>query len=756
MQITNRRTMLIVTGMTIISSAMNAQSALDYPDFHSIGDPNPVRAAAQVDFGYQVQQDFSAAYLPDLYWEWDPEPRWLSGIGFGGRTFFGSLGFGRNFFGSSLLDDEYVEVELRFSSSETTYCQTYRRDLGYPASGVGEFRGSAWDISDPNTPRRLNICFVEDNNQKPANLTWDPDESSLGSREYLFVMASDYDGTGLTYQGTDIGTADALYGWWPRQETGHPFFETDPATLTIRLAFIYGFQALPDLEQISLSWAFEEVGADSFRLYAGTVPSPNTILTTLPVDARTYLHSGLTIGTIFYYRMEAVSSTGERLFRSREVRAFPQQLTSNMSLAGEWNGLDTYGDIWGYTAPDGKEYALLCARNAGLSIIDISASPPLEVGFVPSLFPGNDAKDVKVYDHYAILIKQHEPAQVIDLSNPANPVTVSTIHIGPGEEGGGAHNAFVEGSYLYTMGDHGLGGLTIFDLTNPAAPLKVGEYQPYYYHDGYVRNDTGYFAAAENGVDILNLANKASPTFIANVNYDGSWAHNCWTTENGNHLIIGDENGTSGKWTRIFDISDLNNISMIAEYIVDSSAIVHNSYVRDNYLYVAHYTEGIRLVDITDPASPVEVAFYDTYPLQQYGFFGNWSLYPYFASGKIIASDMQTGLYVLDVDWTALGVELPSDPLPDDFSLAQNYPNPFNPVTTIHYQLPRGTDVSLVVLDLLGREVAGLVDSRQQAGRHQILWTGTTVEGQEVPSGIYFARLVTPGYSKSIKMLLLK
>ena len=756
MQITNRRMMMLLIGMTIISSVIHSQSTFDHRDLSSIGEPNLVKIAAQLDAGHPVQKHYLAAQLPDLYWEWDPEPRWLSGFGYGLRTFFGSLGYGRYFFGSTLLDDQHVEVEIRFSASETTYCQTYRRDLGYPASGVGVFRGSAWDISDPNAPRRLNLCFVEDNDQKPANLTWDPDESSLGSREYLFVMASDYDGTGLTYQSTDGRTADVLYAWWPRLETGHPFFESDPATLTIGLALIYDFQAVPDLEQISLSWAFEEVGADSFKLYAGTAPSPDSIRTTLPVDARTYKHSGLTHGIPYYYRLEAVSSTGEVLYRSRELGAFPHQLTWNMSLVGEWNELDSYGDIWGYTAPDGKEYALLCARDDGLSIIDISANPPVEVSFVPSLLPEMDAKDVKVYDHYAILIKEYEPAQVIDLSNPANPATVSTIHIGPSEGGGGAHNAFVEGNHLYTMGDHGVGGLTIFDLTNPPAPLKVGEYQQHYYHDGYVRNNTGYFAATVNGVDILDLTDKASPALIANVNYDGAWAHNCWTTEDGNYLIIGDENGTAGNWSRIFDISDLSDISMVSEHIVDSSAIVHNSYVLDNYLYVAHYTEGVRIVDISDPTSPVEVAYYDTYPSQQYGFFGCWSVYPYFASGKIIASDLQTGLYVLGVDWPAVAVGLPSDPLPADFSLAQNYPNPFNAVTTIRYDLPRETEMTLAIFDLLGREVARLVESRQQPGHHQAIWTGTTAEGRELPSGIYIARLAKPNYTESIKMLLLK
>ena len=90
------------------------------------------------------------------------------------------------------------------------------------------------------------------------------------------------------------------------------------------------------------------------------------------------------------------------------------------------------------------------------------------------------------------------------------------------------------------------------------------------------------------------------------------------------------------------------------------------------------------------------------------------------------------------------------------FNIFQNYPNPFNSVSTIRYELPHASDVSLIVYDLLAREVASLVDSHMEPGYHQIQWNGRNASGKRVPSGIYIARLVTLEYTNSIKMVLLK
>ncbi|MBC8192845.1 MAG: T9SS type A sorting domain-containing protein [FCB group bacterium] len=88
--------------------------------------------------------------------------------------------------------------------------------------------------------------------------------------------------------------------------------------------------------------------------------------------------------------------------------------------------------------------------------------------------------------------------------------------------------------------------------------------------------------------------------------------------------------------------------------------------------------------------------------------------------------------------------------------LNQNYPNPFNPSTTIEYDLPDQSDVSVIVYDIAGREVQTLISTSQSAGRYKISWDGTSKEGQQVAAGMYFARLQADEYSSVVKMVYLR
>ena len=115
------------------------------------------------------------------------------------------------------------------------------------------------------------------------------------------------------------------------------------------------------------------------------------------------------------------------------------------------------------------------------------------------------------------------------------------------------------------------------------------------------------------------------------------------------------------------------------------------------------------------------------------------------------------GAWESPFDSTLVGIPQPGfENNPKTFSLAQNYPNPFNPATQIRYVLPYLSNIKLTVYNLLGQTVATLVNSKQSAGRYTILWDGKNDSGVQQPSGIYFYRLKTGGFSDTKKMMLLR
>jgi choice-of-anchor B domain-containing protein len=440
------------------------------------------------------------------------------------------------------------------------------------------------------------------------------------------------------------------------------------------------------------------------------------------------------------YRVIARAANGDSLDASVIFSGTPNVVSANMTLLGVWHERQNYGGLWGYTAPDGREYALLPVRDEGLSIIDLWTDPPTEVSFVPTLSPGRDAKEVRVKGRYAYVNKESEPMQIIDLADPSNPVVVNTLHVDPPAGNGGAHTLEIDGDFLYSFGNKGVGGVVIYDLTDPVNPVQRGSRQPYYFHDGAIRNDTLYACAIYGqGIDIIDVSDKDNPAPIANFNYAGSGAHNCELSADGRYLFVGDEIGSSGNWMRAFDVSNPFAVTQVGAWIVDSSAVVHNFFRVGDDLYVAHYTEGVRVVDISNPATPVEVAHYDTYQPAQYGFHSVWNVYPYFASGRIIASDLEEGLWVLHNDLQTGVVDSPSGPPGGPrIALHPNHPNPFRSSTTIAFDLGAEGDVWLRVFDVSGRVVRTLLDGKVPAGRHEVVWDGRNEGGDAVASGIYF------------------
>ena len=180
-----------------------------------------------------------------------------------------------------------------------------------------------------------------------------------------------------------------------------------------------------------------------------------------------------------------------------------------------------------------------------------------------------------------------------------------------------------------------------------------------YVHDGSARNGHAYMAD-QNGnklriYDVTQLPG-SMPELSATPMPGTSIAHATWSTRDGMVCVTANES-TSGP-VGIFDISNKRLPIQVATYranpVSSPFAIPHNVYVENRILHVSHYTEGYRVLDLTDPANPLEVGYYDTYAGYSSGYDGAWGVYHTMPSGVIYVSDRQTGLYVFKPKATTL------------------------------------------------------------------------------------------------------
>lgn len=421
-----------------------------------------------------------------------------------------------------------------------------------------------------------------------------------------------------------------------------------------------------------------------------------------------------------------------------------------------------YSAVWGYVAPNGREYAILGCSD-GTAFIDVTDSASIsEVGFVPSTNPSsssNNWREMKTYSHYAYIVSEvnNSGIQIVDLQYLPDSIRYLGKFTIPGHTS--SHTISQSGPYLYINGGNATfgDGTVIVDITNPTNPVKRGGYNNDYVHDSRILNDTIWAANIyDEKLTVISATNKDNPTFVKSwSNLPGSGPHNCAITPDRKHILVTDEIGTAPFRLKIWNIQDLNNITYVTAWQPTgiTQSVVHNVEIYGNYAIVAHYSAGIRVVDISNPANPIEVAWYDTYPSNNSeNYNGCWGVY-LLPSGKIIASDRQTGLYVVKTNFTITGVQGVNNQVPDGFALNQNYPNPFNPSTKISFSLPKNTFVSLKLYDISGKELTTLVNDRRDAGNYEVTFDAAKLG---LASGVYFYSLTSDDFKETKKMILAK
>src|SRR5215213_834799 len=354
----------------------------------------------------------------------------------------------------------------------------------------------------------------------------------------------------------------------------------------------------------------------------------------------------------------------------------------------------TANDIWGWTdALTNKEYALIGLSN-GVAFVDVTnPTAPVYLGNLPRTAATADSlwRGMKVYrDHlYVVSEAANHGLQVFDLTQLRNvqspPVTFGeTAHY---DNFSSAHTIAVneETGYLYVAGskpnpnrtpnvdtcpgatDTRGGGLHIVDARNPAAPTFAGCVN----EDGYTHEtqcviyrgpDAQHhgrevcFSANEDTLTVVDVTNKSAPVQLSRTPYAGSgYTHQGWLTGDQARFLLDDELDEQNQQlarnrTFVWDVSDLDAPFVRGVFQGSTGSIDHNLYVRGLFAFESNYRSGVRVVDVRGAAAAnlSEVAFFDVYPLDDNpAFNGTWGNYPFFASGTIIASGMEQGLFVL-------------------------------------------------------------------------------------------------------------
>jgi len=285
---------------------------------------------------------------------------------------------------------------------------------------------------------------------------------------------------------------------------------------------------------------------------------------------------------------------------------------------------------------------------------------------------------------------------IVDLTNPYSPVLLGKVNSSIGNGHNTIHEILVfdqNGSrYLVeNFNSTGTKPLKVIDVTNPANPVFKWEFLPTgggWVHNMHIRGNL-MFASQYSGslVEIYSISNLAnqSPVFVSSIT-SNSTNHSSWTSEDGNFLYSARE--TFDGDLRVYDLRPLFGTPQQPALLVRSikagdlglNAITpHNPVVMGNKLYVAWYQAGLQVFDISNPANPVRIGQYDTFPAQfaptadqildlktqdpwdmicgasglqnaiPSNYDGAWAVYPFLGEDKILAGDVRAGLLVLDV-----------------------------------------------------------------------------------------------------------
>jgi len=429
---------------------------------------------------------------------------------------------------------------------------------------------------------------------------------------------------------------------------------------------------------------------------------------------------------------------------SKDVRVNPVR-SANISF-GKVFPLTSYFQSGLFGNVQVREFnSIIWANAAGLLA-------PLEFGpaTTPSLrYPVGNGRFVVPNDRLIVVAYSFLGAEVLT-TNGAGSIT-DQVNIDPdnstiSKPDTTAWDVNFQNPYLFFS--YGLPGLYVYGLSLPGSPSFVSVYNNGEQWRNFVVSGNTLYAlhTPTRKLSVVNIANPANITPVAAVSLVRSFT---MMKLAGHYLYLANAD-TVG----IFDISSVVSPTLVSEFAVPKKYRTYNALndlaAADNRLILAT-TEGCYVYDVSNPASPTQAAQLITGIPMTTSFYDGTKIVVTVWDRQGTASTARPGGAVELVYSGPSSVQSDAIVIPKTLALEQNYPNPFNPTTTISYAIPENSVVTLKVYDLLGREVATLVNEQKKAGNY-----GVKFDGSQLSSGVYFYQLRSGSLTIVRKMLLLK
>jgi choice-of-anchor B domain-containing protein len=340
-------------------------------------------------------------------------------------------------------------------------------------------------------------------------------------------------------------------------------------------------------------------------------------------------------------------------------------------------GATVASDMWAWTdAETDREYALVGVDHGTVFIEVTHPYCPRHVGTLPTASENGFLRDIATYGDWAFVVAEANAhgMQVFDLTRLRDVTEPETFDADAQYDGfSNAHSLVIDedAGFAYATGSSTCaGGLHGVDVRDPLMPAVATCFPDAgYIHDAqclvYAGPDEEHqgkeicitFDGSLGAIGVVDMTDKAMLVELSRTVYSGaSYAHQGWLTEDHAYLLHNDEfdEVNAGHYTRtyIWDFRDLDAPEVIGTYEGMTNATDHNLYTHEGRLYEANYRSGVRVFDLADVADGMltELAWFDTDPTGDGPeLMGAFTALPYFERDIVVVTDMQRGVFVLDV-----------------------------------------------------------------------------------------------------------